>query len=58
MKHGRKEKEMGVENELVDDLEASNVRKKMKMKESKMTWLWLKKERVMMMTTLNLEMMT
>ena len=24
MKHGRKEKEMGVEDELVDDLEASN----------------------------------
>ena len=31
----------------------------MKMKESKMTWLWLEKERVMMMmTALNMEMMT
>ena len=29
----------------------------MKMNESKMTWLWLEKERVMMMTALNLEMM-
>ena len=28
MKHGRKEKEMGVEDELVDDLEASNCEEK------------------------------
>ena len=30
----------------------------MKMKESKRIWLWLEKERVMMMTTLKLEIMT
>ena len=57
MKHGRKEKEMGVEDEFGDDLELLIVRKKMKMKESKMTWLWLEKERVMMMRALNLKMM-
>ena len=34
------------------------MRKKIKMKEGKRTWLWLDKERVMMMmTALNLEMM-